>query len=1404
MASRIFEVAFRISGQLSSEFANAMRAAQSQLQNLSRQARISARFQGQGLQQLQGYLGNLHKQIAQIEKFKGLTRTINENSAALTRARLKSAQLTREYQDQQKQTQSMRQSLQRLQDVYRNEKGSMSTDQRGAMREQIRQAQQELREQVQRERTAGTNLTSHNTGMDRLQSQLRSQQSALAQLRSSMSQSGVNVGELASQESRLRAEIERTTQAIERQAQRRATFDRHNAASQNLFNAYGNFQGAMDTASTIMSPFKAAVNEAVTFEQSMSKLKALTQVRNLRAGNIAQVNAEMSAMSDEIKHLGDTTEFTRTEVAQAAQKYAMSGWNYEQIKAVLQPTIDVTSATGERDVVKIADMLSDEMQALGMKAGQQVKIAGKTYEAAKHWGDVFAYATNQSNVDATAFHESLKYNAPVGHAAGMSAHEIAAINMVMANSAIKGSMSGTAMRTGILRVLAPPKQAAKGLQDLDSTLSMSDAQKQIAEAQGELSRLGIKETENWTQKLLKMSQAFQAMDKNARLTSMEKIFGKNAVSGWAAFFDTNSIETFQNYLKDMDSGVVDNWVQDTAGVMRDNTATQFKLFESAMAGAANSVGTVFLPVIRLATEGITSFTSSFGAWAENNQTAVAALGYLAAGISAVIVLATGAALAFSAWTFVTTGIAALGTAITGVIAAIKAAIVGFNLAALFSPIGIAVAALALAAYYVYNNWSTVAPIFESLASTITGALGGAVETISAAFSNLGVAASNLGPLFSNLGGVIFAGLATVLNVAVNIGATLISTFANAVATIISVFGNLGQAIAAIFAGDFSKAGEHLKNALVSAVEGAINTIKALLGGVFDTVTSIFDPVKMMLGRPTGDGASGGGSFGKAEVTQKVEHEVKVAMDTSQLASTFQNAFQITQQKNPQADLSQLAQTISSSIQTLKDKPDTNPDQIAATVAQAIQTTQQQNPEVDLTAIVDAARAAFQPAQENIQQTTLSIAQAGEAFAQLPATVQPLTDTFTQLPAAVQPTVDGMNQFNSGMMSANGELMNAQGTLTANNSALSASTSALSTFNGALSSTNGGLSSLASSSSSAAGAISGLGSAASSAVSALQSAGANAAAAVSAAASAASAKPAANAQGGIYNKGAFLTWFAEKSPEAAIPLDGSNRAISLWRKVGQMLGIFPKTDATFDKPSTSETVSARQPKFDELGNIIGLHGLKDNLISKDDDIQGTNAKKSAQLAEWKKKFPAEKKILPQKNSGGGDFLKKYFPNFGNIGFNPHGNVSPKILPAVEENFSEAVKQSKSYQTLQAARERLKNTTESDSIFGKAPEVGNIFNGGLKLPDLPQQIGQLENLKAGTEGIFPQLINNLTSSGGNNFDSASPIDLKFEINIQGNANAEDIQNGIQMSIPMIEDALERRLDEVAHEKQRRSFS
>ena len=69
----------------------------------------------------------------------------------------------------------------------------------------------------------------------------------------------------------------------------------------------------------------------------------------------------------------------------------------------------------------------------------------------------------------------------------------------------------------------------------------------------------------------------------------------------------------------------------------------------------------------------------------------------------------------------------------------------------------------------------------------------------------------------------------------------------------------------------------------------------------------------------------------------------------------------------------------------------------------------------------------------------------------------------------------------------------------------------------------------------------------------------------------------NADGGIYRQGSFLTTFAEKSAEAAIPLDGSQRAMNLWQRTGQMMGVQPQTGGINVTLSVPVTVNGNADK-----------------------------------------------------------------------------------------------------------------------------------------------------------------------------------------------------------------------------------
>ncbi len=77
--------------------------------------------------------------------------------------------------------------------------------------------------------------------------------------------------------------------------------------------------------------------------------------------------------------------------------------------------------------------------------------------------------------------------------------------------------------------------------------------------------------------------------------------------------------------------------------------------------------------------------------------------------------------------------------------------------------------------------------------------------------------------------------------------------------------------------------------------------------------------------------------------------------------------------------------------------------------------------------------------------------------------------------------------------------------------------------------------------------------------------------------------AANAVGGIYNQGSFLTTFAEDSPEAAIPIDGSRRALGLWQETGRRLGALNASGIAPQKSGTRSTTINFAPQITIQGN-----------------------------------------------------------------------------------------------------------------------------------------------------------------------------------------------------------------------------
>lgn len=97
----------------------------------------------------------------------------------------------------------------------------------------------------------------------------------------------------------------------------------------------------------------------------------------------------------------------------------------------------------------------------------------------------------------------------------------------------------------------------------------------------------------------------------------------------------------------------------------------------------------------------------------------------------------------------------------------------------------------------------------------------------------------------------------------------------------------------------------------------------------------------------------------------------------------------------------------------------------------------------------------------------------------------------------------------------------------------------------------------------------------------------------------------NALGGIYDS-PLLTTFAEEGPEAAIPLDGTPRAKSLWMQAGTMLGMYKSQNRDSQIVSGIEKTSTSMPNTQTSGEQVVKIVYSPNVVikgsAKQEDVQ----------------------------------------------------------------------------------------------------------------------------------------------------------------------------------------------------------
>ena len=231
---------------------------------------------------------------------------------------------------------------------------------------------------------------------------------------------------------------------------------------------------------------------------------------------------------------------------------AMAGWKTEDMLNGIEGIMNLAAASGE-DLATTSDIVTDALTAMGLQASDS-----------GHFADVLAAASSNSNTNVGMMGETFKYVAPVAGALGYNIEDLSQAIGLMANSGIKSTQAGTALRSILTRLAKPPKEAAAAMDKYDISMKNSD---------GSMKSL-MEVMEN-------MRDSLRGLPKDEKAAAAAALGGQEAMSGLLAIVNASDTD-FKKLASSIENA--DGASEKMANTMNDNLKGSITIAGSALEG----------------------------------------------------------------------------------------------------------------------------------------------------------------------------------------------------------------------------------------------------------------------------------------------------------------------------------------------------------------------------------------------------------------------------------------------------------------------------------------------------------------------------------------------------------------------------------------------------------------------------------------------------------------------------------------------------------------------------------------------------------------------------------------------------------------------------------------------------
>ena len=481
-------------------------------------------------------------------------------------------------------------------------------------------------------------------------------------------------------------------------------------------------------------------------------------------------------------------------------------------------------------------------------AAQTIRGFGLEASDAERVADTLAYTSAATNTTVGGLGETFKYVAPIAAALGIEMEEVAAAAGIMGDAGIEAGQAGNMLKRGLLNLSAPTKQQADLMNDLG--MNMFDAEgnmKPLVEVIGEL------------------ENGLEGMDAKQRTAALSTLFGAEAVSGWTALINegSGSLQELQNEIEG-----ADGFAQDFAETAEDNLAGSMRSLKSSWAELMITISDGVSGPLR----GLVDMLTDVINW----------LSSLDESVQQTIIMVAGLVAALGPLLFV---FGALIQKIPAIVTGFK--LMGAAIAALFSPVGLIIAALAAFVAMLIYLWNTneefrvavieiwngikegIQAAWEALSAYLEPAVQAIADFVMEIFGGLAEWWKENNEMFLQVAQNVWNLISTVIQTTMSVIMSVMQTvwpyirtlieltwkvISNVIETTVGVILGVIQLFAAVLNGDFEgiKAGltqiwtslwNGIKNHVSIVIEAIRSIISITMESIRETISSILESIR---------------------------------------------------------------------------------------------------------------------------------------------------------------------------------------------------------------------------------------------------------------------------------------------------------------------------------------------------------------------------------------------------------------------------------------------------------------------------------------------------------------------------------------------------------------------------------